>query len=183
MPTPAAAHPEARSYWIGVASSDHVALAVAGGFIQLNHGKAGPLERMRVGDGFACYSPRTAYPDGESRAGVHRARRVTGDAIVQVDRAEASCRFDGTSSSCVASPAPIRPLIDALSFIRSKLHWGAAFRFGHLRVPADDFARIVARDGPRFRADFGRATRAAACRRALPPSSGERVGVRGGSAS
>ena len=60
-----------------------------------------------------------------------------------------------------ASPAPIRPLIDSLTFIRSKLHWGAAFRFGHLRVPAEDFARIVAAMGRDFSADFGEETRLA----------------------
>ena len=39
----------ARNYWIGVVSKSHVDKAVAGGFTQLNHGKAGPLERMREG--------------------------------------------------------------------------------------------------------------------------------------
>ena len=36
-----------RQYWIGVVSKDHVDAAIAGSFAQLNHGKAGPLERMR----------------------------------------------------------------------------------------------------------------------------------------
>ena len=54
-----------RSYWIGVASKDHVDDAIAGGFTQLNHGKAAPLERLRAGDGYLFYSPRTAYPDGD----------------------------------------------------------------------------------------------------------------------
>ena len=53
------------------------------------------------------------------------------------------------------SPAPIRPPIDALTFIRSKTHWGAAFRFGVVRVPAEDFARIAAAMERDFGADFG----------------------------
>jgi len=52
-------------YWIGVVGSDHAAAAVAGGYAQLNHGKAAALERMRAGDGFAFYSPRTTHPDGD----------------------------------------------------------------------------------------------------------------------
>ena len=36
---PPMAAPETR-YWIGVASRDHVARGVAGGFCQLGHGKA-----------------------------------------------------------------------------------------------------------------------------------------------
>ena len=41
--TPKEAPMTSRSYWIGVASKDHVDHGVAGGFAQLNHGKAGPL--------------------------------------------------------------------------------------------------------------------------------------------
>src|SRR4029079_10009386 len=50
--------------------------------------------------------------------------------------------------------APIKPLIEELSFIRSKTHWGAAFRFGFLRVPEPDFARIASAMGRDFAADF-----------------------------
>ena len=60
-----------RRYWIGVVSQDHVEAAVAHGFVQLNHGKAGPLERMRPGDGFAFYSPRADLSGRRAAAGVH----------------------------------------------------------------------------------------------------------------
>ena len=53
-------------YWIGVASSDHVARGVEGGFCQLCHGKAAPLRRMSAGDWIAYYSPRTAMKGGET---------------------------------------------------------------------------------------------------------------------
>ena len=36
---------DARRFWIGVASRDHVNVGVKGGFIQLNHGKQAPLRR------------------------------------------------------------------------------------------------------------------------------------------
>jgi predicted RNA-binding protein len=39
--------------------------------------------------------------------------------------------------------APIKPLIQGLSFIRNKTHWGAAFRFGQLKVPQADFLLIA----------------------------------------
>jgi len=52
---------------------------------------------------------------------------------------------------CACSEAPIKPLIDKLSFIANKVHWGAAFRFGQLKIPADDFALIAeAMDCPSF---------------------------------
>lgn len=54
------------NYWLGVVSRAHVQLGVEGGFIQLNHGNKAPLKRMGAGDGIVIYSPRTAYPDGET---------------------------------------------------------------------------------------------------------------------
>ena len=37
----------------------------------------------------------------------------------------------------------IKPLVEQLSFIKSKIHWGVVFRFGQLKVPASDFALIA----------------------------------------
>jgi len=46
--------------------------------------------------------------------------------------------------------APIKPPIDQLSFIKSKVHWGAAFRFGQLKVPERDFLIIARALGQAF---------------------------------
>ena len=43
---------------------------------------------------------------------------------------------------------PIRPLIEELSFIKDKTHWGAAFRFGLVKVPQQDFELIAANMKP-----------------------------------
>ena len=43
--------------------------------------------------------------------------------------------------------AQIKPLIVHLSFIRSKSHWWAVFRFGLVGVPSSDFALIAERMG------------------------------------
>jgi hypothetical protein len=146
-----------RNYWIGVVSKDHAARGVAGGFTQLNHGKAGPLERMRAGDGFAFYSPRIAYPDGAPLQAFTAIGRIR-DGIVyqsaQVGPDEGSAPFRLGVDYLPAPDTPIKPLIEVLSFIRSKAHWGAAFRFGYLRVPEPDFARIAAAMGRDFAADF-----------------------------
>ena len=145
-----------RNYWIGVVSKDHVAIGVGGGFTQLNHGKAGPLERMRAGDGFAFYSPRAAYPDGPPLQAFTAIGRVRDGIVYQAGRAEGEgfAPFRLGVDYLPAQDAPIKPLIDVLSFIRSKAHWGAAFRFGFLRVPEADFERIAAAMGRDFAADF-----------------------------
>jgi hypothetical protein len=141
-------------FWIGVVSSDHVATAVAGGFVQLNHGKAGPLERMREGDGFAFYSPRAAYPDGAPVQAFTAIGLVIAGPIFQVDMGNGFAPFRRRVRFLPARAAPIKPLIDTLSFIRNKAHWGAAFRFGFLRILEEDFARIVAAMGREISADF-----------------------------
>ena len=47
--------------WIAVASASHVAIGRAQGFMQVNHGKAGPLKRIAPGDAVAYYSPTVTF--------------------------------------------------------------------------------------------------------------------------
>jgi hypothetical protein len=136
-----------RSYWIGVASKDHVDNAIAGGFTQLNHGKAAPLERMRGGDGYLFYSPRTAYPGGEPLQAFTAIGRVRTGTVYQATLSADFHPFRVDVDYLPSRDAPIKPLIAQLSFIRSKTHWGAAFRFGMLRIPEVDFALIAAAMG------------------------------------
>ena len=51
--------------WVGVASLDHVRNGVEGGFCQLCHGKAGPMQRIVPGDWILYYSPRTKMRGGQ----------------------------------------------------------------------------------------------------------------------
>ena len=50
-------------------------------------------------------------------------------------------RLDVGFIKCHATP--IKPLINNLSFVKNKIRWGAAFRLGYLKIPAEDF-RIIA---------------------------------------
>ena len=139
-----------RNYWIGVVSQDHVAIGVAGGFVQLNHGKAGPLERMQPGDGFVFYSPRESYPDGKALQAFTAMGRVATTGITATPGVEGALVFSRRVDFLPAQPAPVKPLIEALAFIRNKQHWGAAFRFGFVRIAAVDFATIAAAMGCAF---------------------------------
>src|SRR5215831_10406422 len=118
------------NYWIGVVSKEHVDIGVAGGFTQLNHGKASALTRMRAGDGYVFYSPRTRYPDGEPLQAFTAIGRIRTGAVYQVTIDEDFRPFRIDVDYLPAHAAPVKPMIEALSFIRSKTHWGAAFRFG-----------------------------------------------------
>ncbi|WP_366933676.1 EVE domain-containing protein [Devosia sp.] len=43
-------------YWVAVASAEHARRGKVG-FMQVNHGKKTPLQRIRAGDGVTYYSP------------------------------------------------------------------------------------------------------------------------------
>ena len=132
-----------RNHWLGVVSRSHILIGVSGGFIQLNHGKKAPLQKFRAGDALVIYSPRTDYPDGEALQAFTAIGTIVSGDIYQTEMASdfKPYRVDVRFAHC--EEAPIKPLIDELSFIKSKTHWGAAFRFGQLRIPAEDFALIA----------------------------------------
>jgi hypothetical protein len=137
-----------RQFWVGVVSREHVRVGVEGGFIQLTHGKRAPLQRMHAGDGLVMYSPRTSYPDGQPLQRFTAIGIVTTGTIYQVQMAEdfKPYRIDiGFFGEAVE--AAIKPLVERLSFITNKTHWGAAFRFGYIKIPAADFALIAGEMG------------------------------------
>jgi len=130
-------------FWIGVVSREHVQRGIQGGFIQLNHGKKAPVQRLRAGDGLVMYSPRTAYPDGEPLQAFTAIGVVITGEVYQVEMAEDFKPYRVDVRFLNGREVPIRPLIERLSFIRDKTHWGAAFRFGYLKVSAEDFNLIA----------------------------------------
>ena len=132
-----------RQFWIGVVSREHVQLGLEGGFIQLNHGKKAPLQRLRAGDGLVMYSPRTSYSDGQPLQHFTAIGVVDTGEVYQVEMADDFKPYRVSVSFIKAREAPVKPLIESLSFIKSKTHWGAAFRFGYVKVPAEDFQLIA----------------------------------------
>jgi predicted RNA-binding protein len=130
-------------YWIGVVSRDHVKIGVTGGFIQLNHGKKAPLQKLQAGDSLIMYSPRTSYPDGETLQSFTAIGTIVSAEIYQVEMSPEFKPFRVDVHFHACREAQIRPLINELSFIKNKTHWGAAFRFGQVKIPAADFALIA----------------------------------------
>jgi predicted RNA-binding protein len=119
-----------------------VQVGVQGGFVQLNHGKKAPLQRLHAGDYLVMYSPRTSYPDGDVLQSFTAIGIVVSREIYQFEMSSdfKPYRVDIRFLEC--NETSIRPLIDQLTFIRNKEHWGAAFRFGMLGIPETDFALI-----------------------------------------
>jgi hypothetical protein len=150
VPTRVAASDHGRSrppaagprYWIAVVSQQAADAAVTGDYLEASYGKAGPLERMAPGDGVIVYCPRERDDHGAPVQAFTALGRVAEGALYQF--AHDHQPFRRAVHWMAAVPAAVRPLLDALSFIRNKTHWGAAFRFGFLRIPPADFARIAA---------------------------------------
>ena len=132
-------------YWIGVASKDHVARGVEGGFCQLCHGKAQPLTRMAVGDWIIYYSPKQTFGGDHACQQFTAIGRVVGDAVYQFEMAPGFVPSRRDIKFLSARPVDIRPLIHQLDFIQRKDRWGYAFRFGHIEISQEDFDLISSR--------------------------------------
>jgi predicted RNA-binding protein len=130
-------------YWIIVASKDHIQRGQAGGFIQANHGKAAPLKRMRAGDWVIFYSPKLEFDKPEKLQCFTAIVRVVGEEIYQQDMGGGFVPFRLKVQFLPSKDVSIQPLIEELTFIKDKTHWGAPFRFGTLQIPEDDF-RLIA---------------------------------------
>ena len=160
------------SNWVAVASAEHVAIGRAQGFMQVGHGKGAPLKRLHTGDRIAYYSPVRVFGskdacqaftaigtvhDERVYQGVHGAPGLAstrvhppggcgpawGGPALGPPMAGGFEPFRKDVAWLEAGEAPIRPLLDALSFTAGKSNWGYAFRFGLLKVTADDMVLIA----------------------------------------
>ena len=132
-------------YWIIVASKDHVQRGLSGGFIQANHGKAAPLKRMQAGDWVIFYAPKLEYGKPEKCQCFTAIVKVVDDEVYQQDMGNDFVPFRRRVQFRPSRDISILPLIDDLTFIKDKTHWGAPFRFGILQIPEEDF-RLIANE-------------------------------------
>ena len=132
-------------HWIIVASKDHLQRGVAGGFIQANHGKAAPLKRMHTGDWVIFYSPKLEYDKPEKLQCFTAVGKIVDEDIYQFDMGDGFVPFRRNVNFLPAHDVPILLLINELTFIKDKTHWGAPFRFGTLQIPEEDFRLIASR--------------------------------------
>jgi len=144
-----------RRFWIAVASRNHVMKGVAGGFAQVCHGKCSPLQRMQARDGLIYYSPRQEFDGTEPCQAFTAIGRIVDGRVYEFDMGEGFTPFRTNVAYSDCTEAPIEPLLDLLSFIKSKKQWGFPFRTGHFEIVRSDFDVIAAamgvRDGESYR--------------------------------
>jgi hypothetical protein len=140
-----------QKFWIGVASADHVARGQAAGFMQVCHGKAAPLRRIKPGDGVVYYSPTQAFRAADGLQSFTAIGFARDHLPYQVDMGQGFTPYRRDVDWVKSTPALIRPLLDQLDLTRGLRNWGYGFRFGLLPITDADFATI----GHAMRADLG----------------------------
>lgn len=132
-----------QKHWIGVASADHVAHGKADGFMQVCHGKAAPLARIKPADGVIHYSPTQAFHGADGLQSFTAIGFARNHAPYQVDMEQGftPCRRDVAWAN--ATHCAIRPLLQSLDLTRGVRNWGYGFRFGLRAITPDDFATIA----------------------------------------
>src|SRR5271154_758013 len=134
--------------WIAVASAEHVRRGRSEGFMQVSHGKAAPLKRIKPGDRVVYYSPTVAL-GGKSLGGKDKLQAFTAIGTVKDREPYVFDMGKGFPPSrravtwAKAKEAPIRPLLGRLEFTAGKPNWGYQLRFGLFPISEADF-RLIA---------------------------------------
>ncbi|MDX3003511.1 hypothetical protein PWY87_17630 [Kribbella solani] len=137
---------ELQRAWLGVISAENTQRAVEGGFIQLNHGKRHGVARLRLGDGFAIYSPT------EQRGGKEPLRAFTALGMVADD---APYQGEPMSMGDRGIVEPWRRRVEFLPVRRAGLrevelqltsgpNWGYQLRRGLIPLSTTDFETLRA---------------------------------------
>ena len=132
-----------NAYWIAVASAQHVRRGRKDGFMQVNHGKAAPLRRIKPGDGIAYYSPTTILGEKDGLQAFTAIGTVREGEPYQGEMGGGFTPFRRDVEWMAAAEASIKPLLDRLDFTAGKSNWGYQLRFGLFPVSAADFALIA----------------------------------------
>ena len=131
------------SNWVAVASAEHVATGRAQGIMQVGHGKGAPLKRLHAGDRIVYYSAVQVFGTKDVCQAFTAVGTVRDERVYQGDMGNGFHPFRKDVDWLPSHDAPIRPLLEALSFTQGKANWGYAFRFGLLKVTAADMAVIM----------------------------------------
>lgn len=134
-------------HWIGVAAANHVAAGVRDGFAMLAHGRHDAAKKVEPGDWVAYYSPRDGMDEGAERRQFTALGHVLPGDPAQREMLPGLSGWYRAMKWLDARPADIYPLLDRLSFVADRKHWGMYFRRSLFKVDAGDFALIAAAMG------------------------------------
>lgn len=99
---------------------------------------------MAVGDGLIYSSSREKFGEDTPCQQFTAIGDVTGSELYKFEMFPGFVPYCREIHFFDAKNIAIRPLIGQISFIKDKIHWGYAFRYGHLEIPRADFELSVA---------------------------------------
>lgn len=129
-------------YWIAVASAEHARRGRAG-FMQVNHGKKTPLQRLRAGDGVTYYSPAETIGGKDRLQSFTTIGRVRDEELYQGEMGGDFTPWRRNVDYVDACAAPVAPLLDRLEFTRGNRNWGYQMRLGLFEISEHDFHIIA----------------------------------------
>jgi EVE domain len=129
--------------WIAVASANHVARGLKGGFMQVNHGKAAPLKRINPGDLICYYSPLKEFGGTEKLQAFTAIGTIKLGDIYQGDMGGGFTAFRRDVEWAGSVDTPIAALLDDLEFTKGKSNWGYQMRFGLFEISDTDMKMIA----------------------------------------
>jgi hypothetical protein len=145
--------------WIAVAATEHVRKGRMAGFMQVAHGKAVPLRRIKPGDRVVYYSPT-----GEFR-GTDKLQAFTAIGVVKAgepyefDLGGGFCAFRRDVQWIASCETPILPLLGALDFSTGKRNWGYQLHFGLFPISDHDLDLIAEAMGAKLPAEVAPGSR------------------------
>lgn len=137
-------------YWIGVASKEHVKKGIIEGVAQVCHGKQTPLKKMKPGDWIIYYSPTEIFGEKQPCCKFTAIGHIKDKEPYQFKMSDDFIPWRRGVNFVTAHDVAIEPLIDKLSFIKNKNHWGFVFRYGLFAIPENDFLLIASKMGVDF---------------------------------
>ena len=132
-----------RQNWIAVASAEHVNIGRAQGFMQVRHGKQTPLQRLHKGDVVIYYSPTGQFGGNDRLQSFTSIGIVKSEIPYQADMGRGFRPYRHDVEWTDAFMAPIAPLLPRLELTAGLSHWGAKFRFGLVKISAQDMTEIA----------------------------------------
>jgi len=140
--------PTGSRYWIAVVPKVGVERCLTGGFAMFAHGRHDAVMRTKAGEWLAYYSPRTILKGGEEVRAFTAIGKFTKREPYEAEmmQGRVGWRRD-IAFEKKAREADVYPLLDELSFIKDRQHWGLFFHRSLFSVPSADFAKIAAAMG------------------------------------
>lgn len=130
-------------HWLAVASADHVQRGRLSGFMQVCHGKAAPLQRLKLDDWVVYYSPTLTFGGKDKLQSFTAVGQVKESRPYQVDMGNDFCPFRRDMLWFESQEALITPLLNQLDFTKNKKNWGYSFRFGLITICEHDMQLIA----------------------------------------